>query len=250
MRRWRLRVPLVRAPVRALNRQTPSLWRIRSLLDRAPRALPSCWRGHLPLRRSRGSLCPRAATRAALSALAETAAPRRKRQRREPGRDVTGVLLLRGCSSELMIDRSLAFHAVRMQLTGPACLGQPPSAAIARRRIRFWSRAPHMRWRGSPVSCSCSPGSAKSLRIPLVRRGRPIAGKPVKGRHWVVAPDAESGSCGRDAGAADRSADRAPDRRSTVRQCRALSGPQPRLPPPLPRARSSAPGRPCSCENT
>ena len=154
------------------------------------------------------------------------------------------------CSSELMIDRLLAFRAVRMQLTGPACLGQPPSAATARRRIRFWSRAPHVRWRGSPVSCSCSPGSAKGLRIPFVRCGRPIAGKPVKGRHWVVAPEAESGSCGRDAGAADRSADRAPDRRSTVRQCRALSGPQPRLPPPLRRARSSAPGRPCSCENT
>jgi hypothetical protein len=167
-----------------------------------------------------------------------------------PRRTAARVLLFRGCSSELMIDRSLAFRAVRMQLTGPACLGQPPSAATARRRIRFWSRAPHVRWRGSPVSCSCSPGSAKGLRIPFVRRGRPIAGKPVKGRHWVIAPDAESGSCGRDAGAADRSAYRAPDRRSTVRQCRALSGPQPRLPPPLPRARSSAPGRPCSCENT
>ena len=26
----------------------PSFWRIRGLLDRAPRALPSCWRRYLP----------------------------------------------------------------------------------------------------------------------------------------------------------------------------------------------------------
>ena len=46
-------------------------------------------------RARRDRVCPRAATRAALSALAETAAPRRKRQSREPGRAITGVLLLR-----------------------------------------------------------------------------------------------------------------------------------------------------------
>ena len=41
---------------------------------------------------------------------------------------------LRESSSELMIDRSLASRAVRMQLAGPACLGKTPPAAIVPER--------------------------------------------------------------------------------------------------------------------
>jgi hypothetical protein len=47
----------------------------------------------------RGRSCPIAATPALLSVLAETAAQRRKRQRRELGRAATAVLLVRGSGS-------------------------------------------------------------------------------------------------------------------------------------------------------
>ena len=73
-------------------------------------------------------------------------------------------LSLRESSSELMIDRSLASRPVRMQLTGPACLGKPPvrsdcpvalvlanSRAVARigceRSIRVTSGEPYVSWR-------------------------------------------------------------------------------------------------------
>jgi hypothetical protein len=36
-------------------------------------------------------------------------------------------LVVRESSSELMVDRSLASRAGRMQLTGPACLGKTPA---------------------------------------------------------------------------------------------------------------------------
>ena len=41
--------------------------------------------------------------------------------------DRTRRPVFRESSSELMIDRSLASRAVRMQLTGPACLGKTPA---------------------------------------------------------------------------------------------------------------------------
>jgi hypothetical protein len=51
------------------------------------------------------------------------------------------VPVVRESSSELVIDRSLASRAVRMQLTGPACLGKTPARSdcpvalvLARRR--------------------------------------------------------------------------------------------------------------------
>jgi len=65
-------------------------WRIRGLLDRAARALPSSWRGHLRWPRSRGSLCPpQAATR------------RRARRPLNDGRSSPSTSAARCCSSSL-----------------------------------------------------------------------------------------------------------------------------------------------------
>ena len=56
-----LRVLTAAASAQATARGNSRSWRIRGVLHRAPRALPSCWRRHLRPRLSRGSLCPTAA---------------------------------------------------------------------------------------------------------------------------------------------------------------------------------------------
>jgi hypothetical protein len=94
--------------------------------------------------RRRGCLCPRAATRAEASALAEMAASRRKRQRRERARAVVGVLLVRGSSTALR----------------PA------------RRASVCSRAGARRGCSASAGESKSPSNSGARRVQLVPRER------------------------------------------------------------------------------
>jgi len=68
---------------REATRRKSRNWRIGGLLDRAPRALPSCWREQLPPARSRGSLCPIAVLRGGAGDDETVTAYRAKRSSRE-----------------------------------------------------------------------------------------------------------------------------------------------------------------------